>query len=1272
MAIGNAGQKPFGGHAGHVLSVAFRPGGFYLATGGEDGTIRLWDLGTGEQRAQFVGHAGPINSLAYSPDGAVVASASQDWTVRIWDASTGEQRGQLTGHSGSVRSVVYTADGLTIGTAGDDRTVRIWDAVTGQQREQPKKHVGAVKAIAFSPDGKFVASAASDRKVWIWGVSDDKNPRLLTTHIRTIEAVAFSLDGECLASAGGDRSIRISAVRTGEQVSALTGHSRTVNALAFSPAGKELASAGADRMTLIWNLETGELAALLNGHSGPVNGVAYNEPGRLDAIATVSDDGTARIWDGRTQRRQLTGHTGPVNSVAYSPGGDAIATAGADQAVRIWDAKTGDQHGLLPGHDGSVTAMAYSPVGARIVTADDTAAVRIWDLSSGDRGNATAQKLRTAHSRWVRAVAYKPDGTAFATASDDGTVQIWDSSNGKDGTQLVGHSGPVSSVAYRADGALVTGGSDGTVRVWDTNSGHDIVKFYADFGEVLVVACSPQKNNLAVVAAGGDGTVLIWDGTARQLGRISAHIGPVYALTYDPDGSAIATAGEDGTIRIWDSATFAPRGQLTGHIGAVRSVAYSPDGAWITSCSYDGTIRVWEARTHDQVSGSGFGLSKSSQLPLAGVSSDNPSKVDLIGVEPDVATLSQLIAAIETIPPLAIALIGEWGAGKSNVMELVHANVRRLAELSANNRDATAFLSSICQIPFNAWHYSSEHLWASLAREMFQVLAQSGWPEIRIDQDEKKVRTQRAKLRARLSRYEKDAGRLTSELDKAESANPPGGLLQSLGSPSYVAKTFAYSYREGLNDARRASSSILIWTAIAAAAVTACFFLGPWIKLGVALIAGLAGSLLPLRTQLGSWHRMLVDKTNTLHQNLDRKLTNLNERATRTRQQLSLIDAQFRLHEFLQARGNATVYRQGRGLVGDVHDDLRELSQNLIQARLQWCPSDGQAEPPGRIVLYIDDLDRCPPDRVVEMLEAVHLILTLDLFVVVVAVDARWMIRSLESHYREFFDEGTGLGDNQIAPYDYLDKIFQIPYTLVPPGNSQVANYLRSLLPKPRLATGQRSLVPAAGPQAEANSEPDRNGYWSADREESAAEPNDSVRHASGERGDSPLAVPDLLPESLRLSHAEVEFMTKLGALTPSPRATKRMANLYRLVRISIPDAKLAVFLGDTGAGPYRAVQVLIAVLTGSPDSAGGFFECILRAPPTHTLFAALESGSAQVRGADDSIAIITAKLKALNERAELPSQVREYQEWCPQLARYSFRTWRLARDLAYLEGRSR
>jgi WD40 repeat protein len=1305
MAVGSAGQSPFGGHAGRVLAVAFRPGGLFVATGGGDGTVRVWDVGTGEQRIQLEGHTGPVRSIAYSPDGRVIASAGDDWTIGIWDADTGEQRAQLTGHTGLVRSVVYNRRGDWIASASADRTVRIWDAETGEQFRHLLPRPSGLNAVAFSPDGELIACAGNDPAVWIWRIRADSAPeRRLTGHASRVNAVAFSPDGGLIASAGADRSIKIWDPQTGEMRSELSGARATVNAIAFGYSGQAIASAGENGKVLIWDLATG-LAQELADHRARVNCVAYN-PAAPAVVATASDDGTARVWEvaSRTELRQLKGHTGPITLVAYSPGGDAIATAGADRQVRIWDAATGNVRTPQLSNHRPVAAMAYSPrrASATMVTVDEGSAVRIWDLTSG-----LYQEPNEGPEDSISAVAFKLDGSAFATAIEDHTILIWDAATGRPVKRLRGHRAPVTSVAYRADGTIVSGARDGTVRVWKTDAeepqGTDTDQaqavFSGFFGEVWSVACSLGEDSAAIAAAGGDGTILVWDVDSReQLARLESHGGPVYSMAYDPTGSVIAAACSDGTVKIWEAGTFAQRPQLTGHTSAVRSLAFSPDGARIATCGYDGTIRVWDARTSEQVAGSGFGVPRAPRLPLPGVRSDSPSAVDRIGIDRDVETLAALIAAKDTSAPLAIALIGEWGAGKSSLMRLVDARVGQLAAASANNRSATAFATSVCPIHFNAWHYSSSHLWASLARAMFQALSlpDGQEPGADIGSDPEKLRAELDRRRKELAEFQRADKQLASDLEKASNAEPPSGYLRPLDSPAGLVRTFAAAYREALGDVKTSWTALLGWLALAAALVCVLVFLRPQLRLASGLIIGAIVVLQPAVRQLRRmwrWHQQLLATKEKLAKELRQKKSDLEQETIKAQQHLELVDAQYRFIEFVQDQGNSAIYREGRGLVGDVHDNLVALSDKLRQARRQWVVDDTQPEPPERIVLYIDDLDRCPPDRVVEMLEAVNLILTLDVFIVVVAVDARWMIRSLECHYREFFggveaisaDPDYPAADHdRIAPYDYLDKIFQIPYTLVAPRNPQSARYLRSLLPEPRLAAGSGAIVPDhnedAGPDRESGQEASDpqadHGTAPAAIEDQAVEETVSgdqpvAEPASADQAGESRTVLDLQPPSLWLSHAEVEFMTRLGSLTPSPRAAKRMANLYRLVRISIREEELAGFLGDANGGPYRVVQVLIAILTGAPGIAYDLFQRISDAGETDSLLDELEPHDGQAREDRDIMADIRTKLERLSYETGLPLEISAYRDWCPDLARYSFRTWRLARELAAREDNS-
>lgn len=1298
MAVGSAGQPPFGGHAGRVWSIAFRPDGLTVATSGDDGTVRIWDAATGDQRTQLTGPPGPVYSVAYSPDGTAIAAGGDDGTVRIWDAGSGELRAQLTGHTGPVRSVAYSRDGVALATAGGDRTVRIWDATTGTLRVGLAGHVGQVNAVAFSPDGTVVATGGGDRSVRVWDVGTGAEQERFLGHNSTVNAVAFSPDGTAIVTAGGDRVVRVWDLGGGPGRTWLSGHSGTVNALAFSPDGTELATAGGDRTVRIWEFSSGRQLSPLQGHVGSVNSVAYRSAGTTAFVGSASNDGTAGVWEARTgvRRALLMGHTGLVNAVAYRPDGAVIATAGADRTTRIWDAGTGDQPLLLHGHTGPVRAVAYSPDGAAIVTVSEDTTGRIYDATSG-----TLLRLLDGHSNWVRSVAYSLDSSLIATASDDSTVIIWDARTGEQREQLTGHTGLVSSVAFSPDGTeVISGGQDGTVRAWDTATGEQRAELPGYLGEVWSVACRGGESGPAVAAAGSDGTVLIWDlSTHVPMAQLTGHVGPVNSMAYSPSEAMIATAGSDGTVRIWDTGTGTQLIQLTGHTSAVRSVAYNHDGTAIATCGYDGTIRIWDAKNGTQTSGTGFNAARSRRVALAGVRSDSPSKTDLIGVERDVETLAELIAATETSAPLAIALIGEWGAGKSSVMEQVQAEIERFADMSRNNPEATAFATSVRQIHFNAWHYSGNDLWAGVARHMFQTLSSPGGkddssgvvPDISSD----RIGKERDQQRAALETYENERRQLESELDKLKGAKAPGGFLKALDSPTYLAWTYRYTFQEVRAEVRTRRATLIGWAVLLGLGISIWFFLSAKISAAIAAADLLTASLLPILTKIRLWHRLLTGTATDLTQKLELKKSEVESSIADTRERLKLADAQFRLSEFVRDRGNSPAYRDNRGLIGQVHEDLLLLRENLRQARVEWDRGDKRSDPPlERIVLYIDDLDRCSPRRVVEVLEAVHLILALDLFVVVVAVDARWMIRSLEHHHREFFGGASEMNatagsianpeERRIEPYDYLDKIFQIPYTLLPPDQSGSARYLRALLPEPRLAAGSRPsgsqeravtiAAPRIAPDNRDEGEPRQtNGMppgvtqqrqRTADPKPPGVTENSPAQSSIGPDGQRPgfRAVTDLQPPSLRLSHAEVEFMTRLGNLTPSPRAAKRMANLYRLLRISIPDEDIAYFLGDAHGGPYRVAQVVIAIMTGSPASAYMVFNSILVADRTDDLLEVLTLGTSGTGMDGQPFAVIRDRLERLISETGLPSQVAEYQWWCAELARYSFRTWQLAR----------
>jgi eukaryotic-like serine/threonine-protein kinase len=625
------GHTTLKGHTDKVLSVAFSADGKRIASGSQDGTVKVWDAHTGKAALTLKGHNGPVYSVAFSADGKRIASGSEDRTVKVWDARTGQKTFTLKGNGNGVTSVAFSADGKRILSASG--TVKVWDAETGQEAFSLDINGSSV---CFSPDGKRIASGSTNDRarvrnrtrlkkrttedsvdpfdffsnspdvvikpvpaVQVWDARTGKPERTLEGHTGDVTSVAFSADGKRIVSGSRDGTVKVWEAQTGQETLTLKGHTDHVLSVSFSADGKRIASGSEDKTLKVWDAQTGQEALTLKGHASEVWSVAFSADGQR--IASGSSDRTVRVWGARAGQEALTlkGHTRPVTSVAFSPDGKRIASGSQDKTVKVWDAQTGQKQLTLKGHTRLVSSVAFSADGQRIVSvrADD-GTVKVWDAQTGQK---TRTFTLTEPPEEVLSVAFSADGKRVVSGTDDGEVTVWDVHTGQKLLSLEERSNWVLSVAFSPDGKHIVSGTDSGVTVWDAHTGQELLSLKGGTDYATSVAFSADGKRIA--SGSGDifkpakpGEVTMWDAqTGQKQLTLKGHTGEVSSVAFSPDGKRIASASGDKTVKVWDAYTGQETLTLKGHTDAVLSVAFSPDGKRLASGSFDQTVKVWDA-----------------------------------------------------------------------------------------------------------------------------------------------------------------------------------------------------------------------------------------------------------------------------------------------------------------------------------------------------------------------------------------------------------------------------------------------------------------------------------------------------------------------------------------------------------------------------------------------------------------------------------------------------------------------------------------------------
>ncbi|MCM6777514.1 P-loop NTPase fold protein [Nocardia sp. CDC159] len=619
-----------------------------------------------------------------------------------------------------------------------------------------------------------------------------------------------------------------------------------------------------------------------------------------------------------------------------------------------------------------------------------------------------------------------------------------------------------------------------------------------------------------------------------------------------------------------------------------------------------------------------------------------PLSHDRLGVAPYVSMLATVIADQATPLPLSLGVFGEWGSGKSFFMAMLRDRIDGLA-MSGNPRYCREIVqigfNAWHYTDTNLWASLGDEIFRQLAgtgasasdraerlrAELAERLDQRRQLELATEQARATVARLQAQVNEAVARRESTALNLLDALRNSETFRHTTDLLwRELGiaDAKEQAHVLVGELDGSLDEAdtlRRASRSrIGLLSLTAAVALLGLGLLIPALAAGMKNYLALGSGLSALVTGLGGLAYLAsrghsgLRKLRQLSEELRGEMHDAAERAVGDQmagtlaklraaqadqrvaqaqlddviahvgelgRRLAQLAPGQRLYTFLAERAQGDAYAGNLGLVSTIRKDFEQLVTLMNEWRADPHPADGR-RPIDRVVLYIDDLDRCSPAQVVDVLQAVHLLLAFELFVVVVGVDPRWLLRSLRSRYADLLlaDAADDNNAHWHSPEDYLEKILNVPLIL------------------PRMSAGglgrllQSFAGPPPGPQREesgaVNTRAPLRGRPMA---------SDDVASIPIEPG-SEVATQQLNPIAAEPPHPLTEpELTVLGAFdlfVETPREAKRMLNLYRMIRATRDLSSSSRFLGlDGRPGEFEAVAVLLGMLAAQSCVLGAMFD---------------------------------------------------------------------------------
>jgi WD40 repeat protein len=539
----------------------------------------------------LAGHAGAVNELAVCPDPQFLASVGDDGTLRIWNRYRTMAVATIPIGKGPLHSVAISPDGRYV--AAGSRTLYLWDRIDLLHSRALFHAEHSFESLAFTPDGQYVAGGQRYHEVILFSLDGTIVRRVPCTS--RVESLEFTpKESQLLVPnrrpqrSGNTRDV-VELWRDDlsklEQEFTPRGYS-AINIVRSSPSGESLAAIERDSHRIcVLDKTSGRI--MLETPRGPAIPTALAYSPDANTIAAVYENGDINFLElngisdqhATTQwpTQAIRGHNGMIADVKYLTN-ETIATCGADGLVKVWDLSQLGRR--IPHVLQKVFSLGLSPDG-RVLACVGRLNFKLLD----QRGRLIHNERLEGNSKRI---SWSPSGNRVAVCCTDRNAVVVFSRSGEK-ISTIAHEG-AAAAAFSSDDKMLAIVGGKKLALWRADDGGEVHQ-HALQSEGSCVAFSPNGRYLAY--GGHSHSIMLTDSTGQSVLHELPCNSYTSALAFSPDSSMLVSGHEDSAIRLWSATNGKLQTELLKDGSAVNRLAFSADGRTLLSAARDGTIRAW-------------------------------------------------------------------------------------------------------------------------------------------------------------------------------------------------------------------------------------------------------------------------------------------------------------------------------------------------------------------------------------------------------------------------------------------------------------------------------------------------------------------------------------------------------------------------------------------------------------------------------------------------------------------------------------------------------